>query len=78
MSSSIEGLRSEPPLTHPAPTRSPSTVAARSCGCAATRSSASDKSPTTATPDSIAVIAPRSRPGASTRSTAQWAPSGRG
>ena len=32
VTSSVDSLRSEPPLTQPAPTRSPSTVTARSCG----------------------------------------------
>ena len=70
VSSSVDGLRSEPPLTQPAPTRSPSRVTARNCGRSATRLIASPRLPTTATPDSMATIAPRNRPGTSTRSRA--------
>ncbi|CFB96129.1 Uncharacterised protein [Mycobacterium tuberculosis] len=76
VTSKVDSLRSDPPLTQPAPTRSPSTVTARSSGRISTRPIASVRSLTTATPESMAIIAPTNCGGDSTRSRAHWAPLG--
>jgi hypothetical protein len=75
--SSVLGLRSDPPVSQPAPTRSPSVVTARNWGRAATRSSAALRSGTTTTSASMAAVAPRNRADGSTRSTAQTVSAGR-